>query len=185
MKNPYRTLGVTKSSTQSEIKAAFNALALRYHPDRKSGSAEKFREVSDAYNRLKSSTERDTLDITAFEDSYRDSPEEVGEIKTLYEKLRGDVCKIIDSMVIGRDEDEERIRGYVEKWIAEGTVERYSKFAKRVCDNKKRLAARVVEAAAAEKFDACMESTGRSWGDFMSNLEQKYGQKALAKKRKR
>ncbi|MEH6478226.1 MAG: J domain-containing protein [Sneathiella sp.] len=55
MKDPYTVLGVAKSSTQKEIKSAYRNLAKKLHPDTNSGDekiAEKFKEVSAAYNIL-------------------------------------------------------------------------------------------------------------------------------------
>ena len=33
MKDPYETLGITRSATDKEIKDAFNNLARKFHPD--------------------------------------------------------------------------------------------------------------------------------------------------------
>lgn len=51
----YTILGVPIRATQEEIKKAFRLLALRWHPDRNSsdsGSAERFKEVLEAYETL-------------------------------------------------------------------------------------------------------------------------------------
>ncbi|KAI8333686.1 hypothetical protein BC941DRAFT_114064 [Chlamydoabsidia padenii] len=45
----YETLGISKSSTPDEIKKAYRRLALRYHPDKNPDSADKFKEISHAY----------------------------------------------------------------------------------------------------------------------------------------
>jgi len=50
----YEVLGVAKDATQDEIKKAYRRLAKRYHPDlnKDGGSAEKFKEVAEAYEVL-------------------------------------------------------------------------------------------------------------------------------------
>ena len=46
-KNYYDILGVSKNASKDEIKKAFRTLAHKYHPDKKDGNAEKFKEVND------------------------------------------------------------------------------------------------------------------------------------------
>ena len=50
----YETLGVSKSASVDEIKAAYRKLALQFHPDRNKdpGAEEKFKEISEAYAAL-------------------------------------------------------------------------------------------------------------------------------------
>ena len=55
--DPHKVLGVPSSATQREVKQAYRALALRYHPDtcqpgERAQAAAAFREVSEAYARL-------------------------------------------------------------------------------------------------------------------------------------
>ena len=48
-KDFYNTLGVSKSASQDEIKAAFRKLAHQYHPDKPTGDEAKFKEINEAY----------------------------------------------------------------------------------------------------------------------------------------
>ena len=51
----YDVLGVSKSSSKDELKKAYRKLAMKYHPDRNpddSQAAEKFKELSEAYEIL-------------------------------------------------------------------------------------------------------------------------------------
>ena len=49
-KDYYKVLGVSQSSTDKQIKAAYFSLAKKYHPDVNKGNAERFKEISDAYS---------------------------------------------------------------------------------------------------------------------------------------
>jgi curved DNA-binding protein len=51
MKDYYKTLGITPSATQDEIKKAYRGLAMKHHPDR-GGDQTKFQEIQEAYNTL-------------------------------------------------------------------------------------------------------------------------------------
>lgn len=50
----YDTLGVSKDANETEIKKAYRALSLQYHPDRNSSpdAKSKFQEINDAYETL-------------------------------------------------------------------------------------------------------------------------------------
>ncbi|XP_022659590.1 dnaJ protein homolog 1-like isoform X2 [Varroa jacobsoni] len=63
-KDLYSILGVTKDATLDEIKKAYRKLALKYHPDKNKSpeAAEKFREVSSAYEILSNKEKRETYD---------------------------------------------------------------------------------------------------------------------------
>ena len=61
----YEILGITRSSTDVEIKSAYRKLAMKYHPDRNPGNQvaeEKFKEAAEAYAILADSEKRSLYD---------------------------------------------------------------------------------------------------------------------------
>ncbi|RPA74434.1 DnaJ-domain-containing protein [Ascobolus immersus RN42] len=69
--NHYKTLGVSQSATDAEIKTAFRKLALKHHPDRHSGSNgaeatkkghEEFIKIKTAYDTLTDASQRASYD---------------------------------------------------------------------------------------------------------------------------
>src|SRR5579859_7619206 len=60
----YAVLGVSKGSSDDEIKKAYRKLALQYHPDRNKTkeAEEKFKEVTKAYEVLGNEEKRKTYD---------------------------------------------------------------------------------------------------------------------------
>lgn len=68
-KDYYEILGVSKTATADEIKKAYRALAMKYHPDKNAGDAdseEKFKEVSAAYEVLGDELKRKQYDAGGF-----------------------------------------------------------------------------------------------------------------------
>lgn len=64
-KDFYEVLGVSKTATQDEIKAAYRKLALKYHPDRNPDNKEaeeKFKEAAQAYEVLSNAEKRKQYD---------------------------------------------------------------------------------------------------------------------------
>ena len=64
-KDYYTVLGVSKTSTKSEIKKAYRSLAKKYHPDKTQGNKaleEKFKEISEAYEVLSNDENRKKYD---------------------------------------------------------------------------------------------------------------------------
>lgn len=61
MADYYKILGVPKNASEEEIKKAFRKLAHEHHPDR-GGSAEKFKEINEAYQVLSDKNKRAQYD---------------------------------------------------------------------------------------------------------------------------
>ena len=77
MNNPYSTLGVAKGATADTIKRAYKEKAKEHHPDR-GGDANKFAEISNAYDILKDPSKRAYYDHTGSTDQQRASNQQQG-----------------------------------------------------------------------------------------------------------
>ena len=65
MRDPYTVLGIAKTAGEKEIKAAYRALAKKYHPDSAKGAVgtkEKFAEIGHAYDILGDKEKRGQFD---------------------------------------------------------------------------------------------------------------------------
>ncbi len=61
-KDYYQILGIDKKASKDDIKKAFRNLAHKYHPDKKTGDAEKFKEINEAYTILSDDSKRAQYD---------------------------------------------------------------------------------------------------------------------------
>ncbi|KFQ42104.1 DnaJ subfamily C member 9, partial [Nestor notabilis] len=147
-------------------------------------------------------------DIEDFEKSYKDSEEELADIKAAYMDFEGDMDRIMESVLCVDYTDEPRIRKIIEKAIASGEVPSYKGFVK---ESKQKTMARKrraeKEAKEAEKtkeelglggeddLKALIQSKNKDrkkeMDDFLAQLEAKYtnnakkgGKKTAAKKGK-
>lgn len=68
MKNYYHILGIAATATPAEIKRAYHAQVLNYHPDRNSApdAAAKFMEVQEAWDTLSNEWRRKVYDDTLY-----------------------------------------------------------------------------------------------------------------------
>ena len=61
-KDFYKTLGVSEKASQAEIKAAYRALAKKYHPDKNPGAKGRFKVIGEAYGVLSDPKKRKQYD---------------------------------------------------------------------------------------------------------------------------
>ena len=61
-KDYYSILGIERNASKEDVKKAFHRLAHKYHPDKKGGDEQKFKEVSEAYSVLSDEKKRAEYD---------------------------------------------------------------------------------------------------------------------------
>ena len=62
MKDYYEVLGIDRNASKDEIKRAYHRLAHKFHPDKKGGDEQKFKEVNEAYQVLSNEQKRKQYD---------------------------------------------------------------------------------------------------------------------------
>ena len=89
MDDPYKTLGIKKSATAAEIKSAYRKLAKQHHPDLNSGNAERFKNISGAYDVLSDKDKRERYDRGEFDIGQRGQRPGAGFWKNWSDGSRG------------------------------------------------------------------------------------------------
>ncbi|WKX97090.1 hypothetical protein Q1695_013048 [Nippostrongylus brasiliensis] len=135
-------------------------------------------------------------DIKKFAEEYRGSEEEENDIVAAYNSWKGDVARIMDSVMCTTFDDEPRIKEIIEKKISEGILKataKYKSSTSKVSVNKRR---RKAEKECAESEEALKEIKQKEGGgslqelilrrqadrmqnsdSFLDSLAQKYGSK--------
>lgn len=73
----YEILNVDRKATNKEIKAAYRKLAKKYHPDKKGGDEEMFKQIQKAYDVLGDNKKREHYDRTGDTERTVNSPEKI------------------------------------------------------------------------------------------------------------
>ncbi|KAJ7426906.1 DnaJ subfamily C member 9 [Willisornis vidua] len=147
-------------------------------------------------------------DIEDFQKNYKNSEEEVADVKAAYLNFQGDMDRIMESVMCADYTDEPRIREMIQQAIDSGELPSYKAFVK---ESKQKMMSRRKRAEKeAEEAKKTQEELGlggendlqaliqcrskdreRQMDDFLAQMEAKYGnnakkggKKTAAKKRK-
>ncbi|XP_013385220.1 dnaJ homolog subfamily C member 9 [Lingula anatina] len=132
-------------------------------------------------------------DIKQFEENYKESEEELNDLKAAYVDYEGDMDEIIDSVLCASVEDEPRFRNILTELIKRKELPSFKKFAKE-SRAKKDARKRKAQAEAQEAEELASElgldknnslqalikknqqSREEQMGGFLASLEAKYAQ---------
>ncbi|KAI5132405.1 DnaJ-like protein subfamily C member 9 [Nematocida ausubeli] len=177
-------LGCTLESSHEEIRKSYRKLSMKMHPDRPGGSEEQFIRLNQAYELLTEKNAADREIITKnmfdrFREIYEGSQEEQDEIIALYKKHKGRMVKVIDAMMLGEDEQEDRYRQIINEQIKDKKVEEFKDYAKAkpLMMNKRRQEKRRREREAAEilakDLEKRAEERQQRYNQMIERLEEK------------
>lgn len=76
----YKILGVNKSASQDEIKAAYRKLAKEHHPDKNNGDDVMFKQINEAYDTLKDIEKRSQYDNPQPQNQFRYNSQNYNDI---------------------------------------------------------------------------------------------------------
>lgn len=141
-------------------------------------------------------------DIKEFENKYRESEEELADLKSAYLDYKGDMNMILENMICSTFKDEERYSNVLNECIKKKEVPAFDLFTKENKKSKnkrrKKAEAELVEAEELKvKLGLTSENSLQSLilknntnrakqaDDFFSHLEEKYGKPKTKKSRKK
>ena len=87
--NHYETLGLSATASDQDIKKAYRALALKYHPDRNPGHEETFKRINEAYEVLSCPESRKAYDHPNPFASHGLDAEDVVDINHMFNMMFG------------------------------------------------------------------------------------------------
>ncbi|ELQ76572.1 Molecular chaperone (DnaJ superfamily) [Trachipleistophora hominis] len=170
-------------STLHNLKKNYTALVLKYHPDRKTGNREKFTQIFEAYKRILKYTQIHK-EIQNMEEEYVGSEEERNDIIGYYTKFRGDMCRLLDHLVFGKYNDEDRIRRIIDEEIENKRVRRYKLYGKRISAYKKKRES--TSGGDMEHLQAqILANREQRWQSFVDGMEKKYDCKQIEQSKSR